>query len=597
MTDRALAVLRRGNRARRSSETLARRGSRSSVRLRIAGLVAAVAVAAPLFGCAQEPIAGWQPPAAQLVPGITLLGESGDLVDGDDGQGGDAGADEPGADGAEHSVDDTEEGADGAELSPAPGLEITPIGSDVPGFVGGRLRNDALPFAARFVYISGVPDFNQRVNALLSSTIQATGERYVPQVFPGGAGLGDRGCVPGSTSWLAADVLSRPETGPSNGRGTAVTCEITAAFSTKVVVALRVVTGTPDEVATDKLQTLIVDVKSGNVAEVTERWSENAPAELWARTAELLRQSAGGLSTAPISPPNEEQLAMTKRALDAAAPIDAAGSGNASSVVSDAGGVDVTLPEGVQSPELAGLGIGDEPVTVRVDAETVNQWSSEQHRALLNDTGIPFVGVNYAHVSVDCGLIPCVALTYDDGPSGATGELLDTLKQKHARATFFMIGGSAAGNTGTVQRVHNEGHEIGSHTMSHPDLTKLSLANAKAQVLDAAGIIERATGVPVRMYRPPYGAINQAVLNEIDMPAILWSIDTNDWQNPGAAALRERGVDWPTAGDIVLFHDTHVGSVNVAGEVIDGLRDRGFEPVTVTELFGGSVPSGRVSGR
>ena len=79
--------------------------------------------------------------------------------------------------------------------------------------------------------------------------------------------------------------------------------------------------------------------------------------------------------------------------------------------------------------------------------------------------------------------------------------------------------------------------------------------------------------------------------------AILWSIDTNDWQGPGRAALIQRSVPVSKPGDIILFHDTHRDSVTAAGDVMAGLQDRGFTPVTVTQMFGGKVPPGKVPRR
>lgn len=532
-------------------------------RRRSRGLLALAAVAsliAPLAACAPPRVVGWRPPPAPEVPGVSLV------APGD----GDGSAPQPAP------VDSA------AQLAPDP-LQL--------GLVGGRLRNDELAFAARFVYIPGAPAFNDRVDELLWQAISATGGSYAPQAQAVGAGLGDRGCVAGSGSWSAADVLSRPETGPvgvgDGVAGTAITCEVTAAFGEMIAVTLRTVTGAPDAVTSDVSHRLVADLAHGTVEELGSRWSDGAPAELWDRAVVLLRRQAGALSEAPLAAPGEDQLQLAARALDSARPL------------AD-GGVEVAMPAGLASPELEGLGIiAAEEFSLRVDAETAQGWASAQQRELLEASSRPFVGIAAAATSVpvDCSLIPCVALTYDDGPSGLTPQLLDTLQRERASATFFMIGGHASANPETVQRAASEGHEIGSHTMTHADLTRLSAADARAEVLDAAAILRRLSGQPVAFYRPPYGAVNAAVLEAVGLPAILWSIDTRDWQDPGADALFERAVVQARPGSIVLFHDTHTGTVEAADDVIEGLRDRGFEPVTVTELFGGAVPSGRVSAR
>lgn len=514
-------------------------------------LAVAILLVAPLAACAHPPAAGWQPPAMPVVEGVTLLASDAEPIPAGDGS---AAAPDP------------------AQL----------------GLVGGRLRNDALPLAARFVYVPGVQAFNDRVDELLRQAISATGVAYAPEAHPVGAGLGERGCVAGSAAWPAADVLSRPETGPAGGTGTAITCDVTGAFGGLLAVTLRVVTGGPDAVSGDVSHRLLADVANGTVSELGDRWSEAAPAELWGRATELLRLQAGALSEAPLAGPDEEQLQLATAALAAARSLPD-------------GDVEVAMPAGLSSPELVGLGIPptEEALALLVDAATVREWSSEEQRALLAASGEPFAGVTAAATSVpiDCALIPCVALTYDDGPSAYTPELLDTLQSERASATFFMLGRYASGNAATVQRVASEGHEIGSHTMNHPDLTKLSAAGARAEVLDAAAILRQLSAQPVGFFRPPYGAVNETVLQAVGLPAILWSIDTRDWQDPGPDALFERAVVQARPGAIVLFHDTHADSVRSAAAIIEGLRDRGFEPVTVTELFGGAVPGGRVSGR
>lgn len=546
---------------------------------RAAMLAAAISLVAPMAACAQSPVAGWQPPAAPEVEGVRLLA------------GTEAGADaEPGSGDPADGVDPDRVGpapVDGAPADDAP-VDGASVDTAALGLVGGRLRNDALPFAARFVYIPGVPAFNAWMDETLWAAIAVTGQPYGPQAHPVGSGLGDRGCVPGSTDWTAAEVLTRPETAPAGGTGTAVTCEVTEAFGHTIAVVLRVVTGAPESIAGDALHRMVVDVESGTVSEAPDRWSDDAALELWQRAVELLRRQAGGLSTAPLAEPDDGQLQLAGQALGSA---QRAGDG---SFVAE-------LPPGLTSPELEGLGLPptEQPIRLEIAPETADGWMSEQYRALVAEAGTPFVGLaaEPTSVPIDCDLLPCVALTYDDGPSQFTPELLDTLESRQASVTFYMVGGYAQGNPDPVRRAAAEGHELGSHTMNHPDLTTLPLADARAQVVGAADVLRQITGQPVATFRPPYGAVNAAIIDTVGMPAVLWSVDTNDWRKPGPDALFERAVGGVSPGGIVLFHDTHADTVNAAGDIIDGLRDRGFEPVTVTELFGGDVPLGRVSSR
>ncbi|MBN9612286.1 MAG: polysaccharide deacetylase family protein, partial [Actinobacteria bacterium] len=297
---------------------------------------------------------------------------------------------------------------------------------------------------------------------------------------------------------------------------------------------------------------------------------------------------AGGSVTAPLSAPGKAQLRLAKRALL-----------TAKSTAS--GGLVATIRAGITAPELVALGVGptSASTSVSVDRATADSWSSRVGRLLRDAAGKRFVGVREPEWSVklDCRLLPCVALTYDDGPGQYTTQLGSTLRKQQARVTFFMIGSNIPGREAIVRRVVAGGHEIGSHTMHHPDLTRLSLRAAKAEVLDAAALIRKASGQPVTLFRPPYGAINERIIRKVGLPAIVWNVDTNDWRLPGRAALVQRSVPVVQVGGIILFHDIHPDSVAVAGKVVTGLRDRGFELVTVSQLFGGKVPLARISGR
>ncbi|MBO1901212.1 polysaccharide deacetylase family protein [Leucobacter weissii] len=539
---------------------------RTGVRLvRSIALLTVVGLALSTVACAPEPIPDWQPQTF-TVPGVQLL-EGADQGAADDPSPGDAEA--PRApEAATSDPEATRRALDAAATE----------------LVGGRLRNDRLPFAARFVYVPGVPDFNARVDELLRSAIAAAGRAYAPQAHAAKAGLAERGCVPGSTRWPAAEVLSRPETGPEGGRGTAVTCEVVGATATFLSVSFRTVTGSEAGVESDVGHELVADVASGESVELGERWIGSAAADLWTRAVALLRQSSGGLSTAPIAEPDRAQRSLAEQALAAARTVD--------------GGVEVSLPPGIDAPELRGLGVAatDRPIGLLVDAETAGGWSSSRQRAIFESAGEPFAGVRAAanSVPIDCELIPCVALTYDDGPSALTSELLDTLADHRSSATFYMLGGAAESDPAVVRRAADEGHELGSHTMTHPDLTTLSAAGVRAEVGRAAAVLRRLSGKRVPTFRPPYGAVDDAVIAAAGKPAVLWSVDTNDWQRPGRKTLVKRAVRGPEPGGIVLFHDTHADTVAVAGEVIEGLRNRGFEPVTVSQLFGGEVPRGLV---
>lgn len=524
------------------------RHTRSRRRLRVCAAALALCVAVPaLSSCAAEPVAGWAPARFAAVPGVMIVSHPGR----------------------------------GAAPAPAPDQAAL-------GLYTGRLRNDAIGFAARFVYVPGATAFNERINSELRAAISATGAAYSPEPYAAEKGRTDRGCVPGSASWSAADVLSRVETGPAGGVGIVVTCELGGAYGSLIEVRLRVVAGSADEVTSDRLSVLFVDVATGQLIEVADAWNDTAAPELWRSMVELLRREAGSLSTARIADPDEQQLALARSALlTADDTLD--------------GGLAVTMPPGVLAPELEGLGLEAtrDPLTAHIDQATAIAWSNEQYRMLHTELGKPFIGLTstVSSVPIDCTLLPCVAVTYDDGPSEFTPQLLDTLEAEQGRATFFLLSSKATTNPGIVQRAVAEGHEVATHTVNHPDLTLIPLPEAKAQVLDSAAAISQISGKPVTMFRPPYGEVNKQIIEAVGLPSVHWSIDTNDWRLPGQQALIDRSAAAASPGDIILFHDTHADTVAAAGAVVRGLHDRGFELVTVTQLFGGSVPSGRVRSR
>ena len=178
-----------------------------------------------------------------------------------------------------------------------------------------------------------------------------------------------------------------------------------------------------------------------------------------------------------------------------------------------------------------------------------------------------------------------IALTFDDGPGKHTERLLNILKDNNAKATFFMVGANLDGDYGHLaQRMKDEGHELGNHTYDHADLTKLSGDDLRwelDEVDEALGKV--ASGAKTVSTRPPYGAVNDTVLEALNMPSILWNVDTNDWQTRNAEKITEV-VMGAKVGDIVLMHDIHQETVDACETIIPKLIAAGFELVTVDEL-------------
>ena len=186
---------------------------------------------------------------------------------------------------------------------------------------------------------------------------------------------------------------------------------------------------------------------------------------------------------------------------------------------------------------------------------------------------------------------PVVAMTFDDGPHPRlTPPLLDLLRDRGIRATFYVIGRNVQRHPGLVRRMVEEGHEVGNHTWRHPHLTTLS-AESVIEELDATTMaVFEATGkVPVTM-RPPYGAMyagQRLMVHETrNLPTILWSVDPQDWRRPGASVVSRRIVSGARQGGIVLAHDIHPGTIRAMPAALDGLAAKGFGFVTVSQLLG-----------
>ena len=179
-----------------------------------------------------------------------------------------------------------------------------------------------------------------------------------------------------------------------------------------------------------------------------------------------------------------------------------------------------------------------------------------------------------------------VALTFDDGPNpNTTPVALELLKKYNAKATFFMVGRSVAGNEEIIKQVVAEGHQIGNHSWSHPLLTKISLEQAKSQINDTTEALKKASGQDVHIMRPPYGGINATIQAAVDQSFILWDVDTLDWKYRNTASIMKE-VRKARPGSIILMHDIHQTSINALPTVLQYLTEQGFELVTIDELMG-----------
>ncbi len=179
-----------------------------------------------------------------------------------------------------------------------------------------------------------------------------------------------------------------------------------------------------------------------------------------------------------------------------------------------------------------------------------------------------------------------VALTFDDGPHYKyTPMLLDELKKRDVKATFFVLGMNAETNYEIVKRMAEEGHVIGNHTYSHKNLFCLKEEAIKKEIMKTNDIIETLTGSSPKYFRPSYGNYNSNIVNLANMQVVLWNVDSLDWKSKNSNRITNRVLNKVQDGSIILMHDIYKSSVKAAIKIIDKLQSEGYKFVTVEELL------------
>ena len=199
-------------------------------------------------------------------------------------------------------------------------------------------------------------------------------------------------------------------------------------------------------------------------------------------------------------------------------------------------------------------------------------------------------GIGYPLVPSDPSVDKKVAmLTFDDGPSNYTPQVLDGLKAAGVKALFFITGYGAEQHPDLVKRIHEEGHVLGIHTMTHPNMTELSREEQIAEIQPLIDLITEVTGEPPKYFRPPFGAYDDellATLDELGLEAINWSNGSLDWdgvvdgyKDPNLVV--EAVLDQLHPGSVILAHDTMKHTAEAVPLIIDALRAEGYEFVVL----------------
>ena len=202
-------------------------------------------------------------------------------------------------------------------------------------------------------------------------------------------------------------------------------------------------------------------------------------------------------------------------------------------------------------------------------------------------TSLPAPRTTFSSVTVDG---PYIAVTFDDGPHETlTPKLLDLLATRRIKATFFVIGQNVAEYPKVVERAAREGHEIASHSWSHPNLGKMSDDGVRRELRRTDDAIRNVIGKRPTLMRPPYGSITARqkrwIHEEFGYQIILWDVDPLDWKRPGPMTVCNRILKETRPGSIVLAHDIHPGTIEAMPATFTQLETKGFKFVTVSELI------------
>ena len=181
-----------------------------------------------------------------------------------------------------------------------------------------------------------------------------------------------------------------------------------------------------------------------------------------------------------------------------------------------------------------------------------------------------------------------IAITVDDGPDPVyTPQILDILRDHEAKATFFVVGGAAEQYPDIVKRMQKEGHEVGSHSYSHPYFNQLSWSGAGQEITMTSWVLDHILGVKCRLFRPPHGKLSLRSL----IPAwaagqqvVMWNVDLKDYRASSGEVEAQLDRTSLSSGDIILYHGINDAALTALPRVIEAARENGREAVTISRL-------------
>lgn len=177
-----------------------------------------------------------------------------------------------------------------------------------------------------------------------------------------------------------------------------------------------------------------------------------------------------------------------------------------------------------------------------------------------------------------------VALTFDDGPSQYTEQIIEILKENDCNATFFILGNKVNIYADTLIKSLNYGNELGNHSYNHKWLIKLNEAEVADQINKTQELIKEYTGYTPKLIRPTYGSLNNTIKNITDLEIVLWNVDTLDWKYKSSSRIVKNATKNLKDGNIILMHDTHKQTLEALPKIIKIIKEEGYECVTVSEM-------------
>ncbi|WP_162182062.1 polysaccharide deacetylase family protein [Arthrobacter sp. PAMC 25486] len=457
--------------------------------------------------------------------------------------------------------------------------------STVPGALPMTIHVDGVDSVrAKWVYLNGGAAYNSQLDAqLLGILDQHAGGRFNPAVAaPEKPGMANGLKLAQDIILAGGNTLGTRFTRSEAVAGTMTLLSETTSYTD---LATGDVQGGPALLAPESVETVRALLSGAIVAdgESTPATHQEAatPAASDASAASAT-SSATATGTEPGEGSNGTAAAKTPAAVPPAA--DALLGGAAFSRSGE-----LVVP--VQADPVTGIAL-PESVNVHITAEAASPLLSDLGRQLRQlaeattaFTAPPPAASGQEHIN--CDLVPCAALTYDDGPNDQTTRLLKILADRSVYATFFEQGSYAASYPEIAAATAAAGHVIANHTVNHPYLSKLSLNAALGEVQGATDMIAGASGATPRYLRPPYGDMTARIAGSIGMPVVNWSVDSQDWLSRNKEIFIPKVMELIHPGSIILQHDIHRTTVDGQAQLIDDLHAAGYQLVTVPQLFQG----------